>query len=68
MSKFNTPSMQTAITIVVIIKNLYLNTYLVFVCFYSAFTQFVEQSEFTRLRAERFWNCQTEHTFVTASS
>jgi hypothetical protein len=36
-------------------------------CFDSAFTLFMEQSEFVRLRAERFWNCQTERTFILAS-
>jgi hypothetical protein len=39
-------------------------TYSVPLCFDSAFTLFVEQSEFARLRAERFWNCQTECTFI----
>jgi hypothetical protein len=45
---------------------LYLNAYSVPLCFDSAFTLFVEQSEFARLRAERFWNCQTERTFMVA--
>jgi hypothetical protein len=56
---FTTPSMQTVITIVVIIQN----THSAPLWFYSAFIQFVEQSEF----AERFWNCQTERTFILAS-
>jgi hypothetical protein len=51
---FNTPSMQTVIIIVVIIKNFYLNTYSVPLCFDAAFTRFMGQSEFARLRSERF--------------
>jgi hypothetical protein len=46
---FNTPSMQTVITIVVIIQR-----YSVPLYFLSAFTLFVEQSEFAILRVERF--------------
>jgi hypothetical protein len=61
--KFITPSIQTVITIVVVIQN----THSVPLWFYSAFTRFVEQLEFARLRAERFWNCQTERTFIIAS-
>jgi hypothetical protein len=65
MSKINTPSMQTVITIVVIIQN--------FKHILSApvsmlpFIRFVEQSELLKLRAKRFWNFQTEHTFILAS-
>jgi hypothetical protein len=46
---------------------LYLNTYTVSLCFDSAFTLIMEQSEFVRLHAERFWNSQSGRAFILAS-